>query len=357
AYEGHNATVAQLTQNLSQMLHMPVNDDSGLIGNFDYIVHYSQDSTAANAQYPGIFQALQDQLGLRLEAGKGPVATYVILHAERPHSQQDAQSSAPNPAAQRFEAASVKPSTTTSVMYVRPQPDRLTADATLKLLIQNAYSVQGYQVAGGPDWINSARYQVVATSNGNPGRGAIMAMLQAMLAERFGLAVYRETRDMPVFALQAAKGGPKLPAPRAGVCDDASHPPGPGDWAGGRMAAPGASPAAAAPCGSAAISLGGSAGAELKGGRIGMPELARLLALITGRSVIDRTGYAGAFDLQLDFLPGAVTAAMPPPPPGAGLSGPSLRDALREQLGLELAPARGPVEVIVIDRAQRPSAN
>lgn len=84
AYVGHNATTALLAQRLSERFHAPVTDSSGLAGNFDFIVRYSQDNSAPTARYGDIVQALQNQLGLRLTAGKGPVETYVIEHAEMP---------------------------------------------------------------------------------------------------------------------------------------------------------------------------------------------------------------------------------------------------------------------------------
>jgi uncharacterized protein (TIGR03435 family) len=76
--------------------------------------------------------------------------------------------------------------------------------------------------------------------------------------------------------------------------------------------------------------------------------------------VVDRTGITGLFDVRLDFLPDDSTPNMPPPPPGAASSdamSPSIFSALPEQLGLRLASAKGPVDVIVIDRVERPTAN
>ena len=122
------------------------------------------------------------------------------------------------------------------------------------------------------------------------------------------------------------------------------------------MAAPGEVEPAKVRCGSAGVSLS-AAGARIQGGKVAMPELVRMLSRALGRSVIDRTGFMGLFDLQLDFVADETTPAMPPPPPDSGLSGPSLPQALREQLGLQLESTKGPVEVIVVDRAERPSAN
>ncbi len=121
------------------------------------------------------------------------------------------------------------------------------------------------------------------------------------------------------------------------------------------MAAPGELPAAKPRCGTVALGFG-RGGARLQGGKIVMPELARRLSLMMDRSVIDRTGFTGEFSLQLDFVPDESTSALPPPPPGSSISGVSIIEALR-QLGLRLESAKGPVEVIVIDHAERPLAN
>ena len=88
-----------------------------------------------------------------------------------------------------------------------------------------------------------------------------------------------------------------------------------------------------------------------------MPELVRILSMLLGRGVIDRTGYTEVFDLQMDFVPDDTTPAMPPPPPDSGISGVSIAQAIQQQLGLRLESARGPVEVIVVDHAEPPSGN
>jgi uncharacterized protein (TIGR03435 family) len=90
-----------------------------------------------------------------------------------------------------------------------------------------------------------------------------------------------------------------------------------------------------------------------------MPEFVRVLSMVLGRTVIDRTGFTDLFDVRLDFLPDETTAAVPAPPPGAipDSSSPSILTALQEQLGLRLESTKGPVEVIVIDHVERPSPN
>jgi len=124
------------------------------------------------------------------------------------------------------------------------------------------------------------------------------------------------------------------------------------------MAPPGQGPNSLPRCGDIRVMLE-SSGARMQGGNVPMRELARTLSMVLGRGVIDKTGYTTPFDIVLDFLPGQATSAMPPPPPGAPVdpNNPSILIALQEQLGLKLESTRGPVDVLVIDRVERPSGN
>ncbi|HTZ73375.1 MAG TPA: TIGR03435 family protein [Candidatus Aquilonibacter sp.] len=83
-FTGRNATMALLVEQLERRLNAPVKDDTGLTGNFDFVLHYTYDDSLAGAKYPAIPSALQEQFGLRLKAEKGPVDHYVISHAEQP---------------------------------------------------------------------------------------------------------------------------------------------------------------------------------------------------------------------------------------------------------------------------------
>jgi uncharacterized protein (TIGR03435 family) len=266
-------------------------------------------------------------------------------------AQSAAQSAAQSNVRPQFEVASVKPSSATSVANVRPLPGRLTANASLQILIQYAYGVQPFQVVDSARWLQSGRYEIDAKADGNTNRSQMFLMLQSLLKDRFQLKIHRETRDMPVYALVAAKGGLKLSPPKGSNCVDSAGDAAP-EWAGGRMAAPGEVALAPPRCGSIGLSLG-----LMQGGKVAMPELVRKLSLMLDRSVIDKTGFMGLFDLQVQFVPDETTPAMPPPPPGSDVSGISLPQALREQLGLQLESTKGPVEVIVVDHAERPSGN
>jgi uncharacterized protein (TIGR03435 family) len=256
----------------------------------------------------------------------------------------------------QFEVASIKPSLSESIMNVRALPSRLAADASLQALMQYAYDVQPFQVVGGPGWLTSERYQIDATAAATASRDKMFLMLQSLLEDRFQLKTHRDMKELPVFALVAGNGGLKLPPPKEGVCVD-SVADAAAEWTGaGRMAAPGEVQPAKGRCGSTVLALG-PGGAQLLGGKIAMPELVRALSMLLGRSVIDRTGVTQLFDLQLEFVPDDTTPAMPPPPPDSGISGVSIAQALQQQLGLRLESTRGAVQVIVVDHAERPSAN
>ena len=260
-------------------------------------------------------------------------------------------------AAARFDVVSVKPGTEQRMRYVRPMPGgRLVASAPVRMLILNAYHVQSFEVVGGPSWIDSDRYQIEARAEGNPDRDQLLRMLQPLLADRFQLKVHRETRDMPLYELVAARRGPKLAPPKDDGCA-APGPNTPSDWAGGRIEPPAAGRGPLPPCGALRVSLEPS-GVHMQGGKVSVGELVKTLAMIMGRPVVDKTGLTGLYDLQLGFSADASTPELPPPPPGSSDSNlPSIVTALQEQLGLRVESSKGPVEVLVIDRIERPSAN
>ena len=219
------------------------------------------------------------------------------------------------PAAQ-FEVASIKPSTapgTRGPTIYNPTHERFAIDRiTTKDLIAYAYDVRDFQITGGPGWVGSEEYDVVAKPQGEASGERILAMARSLLAERFNLRLHHESKEMPVFALVVAKGGPRL------------HP------------------------------TVGTGGPEVRGGRgrliarkvtTGMIG-SQLAGRVLGRAVIDRTGIAGEFDINLEWTPDESPDL-----------GPSIFTALQEQLGLKLEPTRAPVEVLVIDHVERPSAN
>ena len=236
----------------------------------------------------------------------------------------------------KFEVASVKPQAPNDNRgSIQPAPGGFQANGIpLKLLIEISWRMKEFQVLGGPDWINTEKYDVLAkaASGMNPTPEQTMAMLQALLAERFQLKTHRETKDLPAFALVATRGAAKLQ--RSGTAPKDSKSPGNPDEH--PFADKGSGPM---------ISLGHGI---LMAQRITMQGLADSLGRQSDRTVIDKTGIDGEFDLTLKWNPEADQQ---------DASGTSLFTAIQEQLGLKLESTRSPVEVLVIDSVQRPSAN
>jgi uncharacterized protein (TIGR03435 family) len=259
----------------------------------------------------------------------------------------------------QFDVASVKPATAQGLMLVRPLPGRLTANASLQMLMQNAYGVQAFQIVGGPDWLRADRFAVDATAAGATSRSSILMMLQSLLEDRFHLKFHRETRELPAYALVAARTSPRLtPAKEGGCAEPTAN--APVDWAGGKMAPSDVGTTALPQCGNPRVMLR-PFGAQMQARKVRMADLAKALSLVMGRTVIDRTGIEGLFDLDLNFNVDETTTAMPPPPPGMAppveMTPPTMFTALQEQLGLRLESAKGPVEVLVVEHADKPPAN
>ena len=251
-----------------------------------------------------------------------------------------------------FDVASIKPNRSADVgSYFGAPRGQLTAtNVTLWEMIRNAYRLQGFQIVGGPDWLLTDRFDVIAKPAGEPGPEQLALMVQALMAERFKLAVHRETRELPVYELRLADAA-RAPssALRRSTTDCAAL------TAAGRGALPPAPPPAGVrPACGTRIQPG-----RMMAGGVTMARLASTLAVFAGRIVIDRTGLEGGYDFDLEWTPDRMSQeALPPgaaPLPAPDPNGPSLFTALAEQLGLALEPARGPVEVLVIDHAERPS--
>jgi len=236
----------------------------------------------------------------------------------------------------QFDVASIKPSEDHGMMYVRPLPGgRLLVNAPARLMLMNAYGLQFSQLAGGPDWLASDIWSVDARAAGNPTRDELMLMLRALLEERFHLKIHHESREMPVYALTAGKS-PKLPSAREGAC---------------ATAVPGQPEPAAPPCGRVRISMS-TEGVLVEGGSAPLSELVRVLAIPLQRPVVDRTALAGVYDIALQFTRDTPGGAAP-----ADNAPPGIFTAIEEQLGLKLTAAKAPIDVLVIDRIERPSAN
>jgi uncharacterized protein (TIGR03435 family) len=258
-----------------------------------------------------------------------------------------------------FEVASVKPnrSGALNIGFDVPGGKRFTVNnAPLREIIRFAHDVDDARLVGGPDWIRSERFDIVATAereipawttDGPP--AVLLSMVRTLLAERFHLETHSDTRELPVYALVVARSDGKL-GPRASVstvdCAAASASRG-----NARPAVdPGESPACGMRIGPGQMLLGG----------VPMSRVATVLAPFARRLVIDRTGLTGNYNLQLSWTPQGPRFGGPPPDgapalPPADPNGASLFASIQEQLGLKLEPTRAPIEVVVIDRVERPS--
>jgi uncharacterized protein (TIGR03435 family) len=230
-----------------------------------------------------------------------------------------------------------------------PAAGQLTiTNVTVRELIEDAYDVQPMMIVNMSDWARSQRVDVVAKAAAPAPVAALQRMLQPLLAEHFKLSVRRESREMDALALSVANEGRRGPGLQktSEACDDAV-----GTSSGFARAAESADQRT--PCGI----LPGGAGRIVARG-LDMPGLADLLAPSQRRPVLDRTGLAGRFDVDLTYTPDAFSAAALAQRAGATLpsgvdpNGPPLATALREQLGLTLEPVRATVEVLVIERGE-----
>ena len=252
-----------------------------------------------------------------------------------------------------FEVASVKPNKSGDqrVMMQLPPTGRLTAtNISLRLLLRQAYDVQDFQIVGGPNWLNSDRFDIVAKApEGMTSPEQIRPMLRALLADRFKLVAHNETREMPIYSLVPARSDGRL-GPRLSVAKVDCQ---------SRQTARRGGPPPAPPQPGQPIECGAMMGpGNLNVGGMPMSELARSLSPLVGRIVIDKTGLNGRYDFQMTYAPegrgfGPAPGGGEPPPVDPNT--PSLFTALQEQLGLKLESERAPVDVVVIDRVEQPT--
>ena len=242
------------------------------------------------------------------------------------------------PAFQEFEVATVKPAPPDLPgRYIRMQTaHQLEArNHTVRTLIAAAYNVSPRAISGGPAWAESDPYQILAKTPGEarPNLDQQMAMLRRLLTDRFHLAFHRETRELPIYALSVAKSGSRL-RPTAVVPESIPQGPPP------------------------LIFVISAQGASLPARYATMGELASVLQRAAmHRPVVDRTGLTGRFDFDLRWLPDDSQFDFRGPWEHGDSAWPDLSTALQQQLGLKIEATRGPVEVFVIDRVERPTEN
>jgi len=225
------------------------------------------------------------------------------------------------PTTPRFDVAAVKPSDPArpgARMNIDPGGTLIVVNQPVSKLITYAYDVRYFQLAGNPGWVDTDRYDVTAKSSSDYAAGSRDAggreTLRSLLADRFGLVVHRETKMQNVYRMVVAKRGVRMQAVET-----------PGIQRG----------------------IYGEKRGHIQGFAATTAMLARELAGITERVVIDNTNLPGMFDWTLQWATEADDAT----------AGPTIFAALEEQLGLKLEPAKAPVDVIVVDHVNRPTVN
>ena len=371
----HELTMRSLARWLADDMNRIVVDKTGLQGAFAFTLDWTPGSPKS------LLTAISEQLGLELREQTGPVEMFIIDHAEKitgdesSQTQLEDQSAAESiaasmPPARVYEGVSIRPnhSTTALTPFMEFRPDGFTAsNVTLQMLIQQAYRVEDYQIAGAPAWLDRDRYDVEAKvddsladelSKGEADRLSVeqQPMLFELLADRFLLSVHRETRELPVYVLVMAKNGSKLHEATPGD----TYPNGIRDGLGKghddvvRM-------------------LRG----QIIGQGISLDAFVQPLSQELDRTVLNRTGLTGKYDFTLQWSAGRILAReyivpgaeskhvrLDPPPPtnteSCEFTGPSIFAALHDQLGLELVESHeqsSRAQILVVDRAEKPWEN
>jgi bla regulator protein blaR1 len=277
-----------------------------------------------------------------------------------------------------FEVASVKPDNgpfripnfgmdDSDSFGATPPGNRFFADFGVISYVLFAYklSLTGDQmqamVAHLPSWVASQRFEIEAKARGNPTKDQMRLMMQSLLADRFKLAVHFETQQVPIYVLTLVKPGqlgPKLRPHSEGLACDATPSP----------EAASADPVSTWACGPQGMTASPDHTRLLAGGReFTMGRLASGLPRLNPpgqgsvigpdvRPVVDQTGLAGTFDFRIEWSPASAEPIAPfgvEPDP----LGPTFIEALHDQLGLKLQPAKGPVGTLVIDHIEPPTEN
>jgi uncharacterized protein (TIGR03435 family) len=256
----------------------------------------------------------------------------------------------------RFEVASIKatPPNGADVIAIMGQPGGrfVATNVTLAMLMGSAYRLKDFQIQGLQGWMYTDRWDIEAkAAEGtippgplpDPNSIPLQAfMLQSLLEDRFQLKTHRDTREMSVYELRIAKGGAKI------KLSEDQNPSQPFSEQRGQP-----------PRGNLRMARG-----DMEGTAVQFVFFVNALSQQIGRTIVDRTGLKGVYDIKLVWTP-----ELPSPAPGRAFgvgdeglrqpdaSGPSIFTALTEQLGLQLESSKGPVEVLVIDHAEKPSEN
>ena len=232
-----------------------------------------------------------------------------------------------------FEVATIKPARPDEQKTVQVQGTRLfTADTSLVDLMMFAYGVHPLQITGGPDWIRTQKFDLLMQPDlpGRPSTAQMRSILRKLLADRFNLLFHHAQKELPVYRIIGAKGGPRL------------------------------TPTASDSAASNTAFIGFPDGAMFIGNAT-MAEFASLMQRYVGleRPIVDHTGISGKYDFKLSWTPDPSQFDGRPPWPitNDASAPPGLYTAIQEQLGLKLQPAKELADVLVIDRVEQPSKN
>ncbi len=246
-----------------------------------------------------------------------------------------AQTVAPRPKFDAFEVATIKPvdpDAKAGRYIVMQGNNRFVEKAyTLKLLIAAAYDLNPRTISGGPGWIESDHYDIVAVTPGEvrPTHDEQMSMLRNLLTDRFKLTFHREQKVFSIYELEIAKNGPKLKESGS----PADEPP-------------------------QLISTVYPQRIVMPARNATMSDLARLMQrAILDRPVVDKTGLTGRYDFDLEWAPDETQFGGEVPVASADAPSLPLFSTIQQQLGLRLEATKGPIAALVVDKAERPSAN
>jgi uncharacterized protein (TIGR03435 family) len=212
--------------------------------------------------------------------------------------------------------------------------------ANLNDMIALGYGLHTKQIVGAPDWAGKDLFDVEGTPDvpGVPNQKQMASLLQNLLADRFQLKFHNEKRDLAVYVITVAPGGPKLTQTTAGPDD---------------------------PSGMGFGGVGGSQGVTAQGRNLTMPDFAMWFQSgVTDRPVVDQTGIKGRYDIRLKWTPDDSQFAQfggsgfhVPPASDAADAPPNLYTAIQEQLGLKIEATKAPDDVMVVDHVEKPGAN
>ncbi|MGO9258456.1 MAG: TIGR03435 family protein [Bryobacteraceae bacterium] len=244
---------------------------------------------------------------------------------------------------QTFEAASVKPVPPAGGRFSMSggpgtnDPGRIRyTNVPLRIVLLRAYDVKNYQLLS-PDWLNTLCFDITAKIPEGTTKEQFQSMLRSLLETRFRMTLHRESKELPIYELLVAKKGPRIKAVTAQSTDEQLATALPGEG-------PDGFPKLSMPSSGVIIETKNGA-ARITANEVTLAKFAESLTGRAGRPVIDRTGLAGTYSFVVYFTPEVANAS--------DSSEPDLFAALQEQLGLRLEPGKGPVELLVIDHAEK----